>query len=183
MKSGQTVDSKAMPTDMRTRVKKVLSLEGPDEQAPTGAKFGAAVADAKERYAPGDLVSVCFWTGSPVNDYRRSDHFLAVERRGAGDNWEVVRRDFDWDTTARWKQVIPEGETKPVAKDSGAERNRLGPAPRVARPEPYQVTVTWQVDAQTEPGTYRIVHYGRCKKDGKVERFVATSRPFEVRRE
>jgi neutral ceramidase len=183
LKAGQPAESKAAPTDMRTRVKKILSLEGPNEQAPADAKFGAIVLDAKERYTPGELVSVCFWTGSPVNDYKRSDHFMAVERRAAGsDTWDIVRQDFDWDTTARWKQLGAEGEAKP-AKDAGAERNRLGPPPRVARPEPFQVTVTWQTDAQTEPATYRIVHYGRFKKDGKVERFVATSRPFEVRRE
>jgi neutral ceramidase len=183
LKAGQTVESKAAPTDMRTRVKKVLSLEGPNEQAPADAKFGAIVLDAKERYTPGELVSVCFWTGSPVNDYKRSDHFMAVEHRAAGsDTWDLVRQDFDWDTTARWKQLVAEGEAKP-AKDTGAEPNRLGPPPRLARPEPFQVTVTWQTDAQTEPATYRIVHYGRFKKDGKVERFVATSRPFEVRRE
>jgi neutral ceramidase len=188
MKSGQSVESKATPADMRTRVKKILTLEGPDEQAPANSRFGAAVVDAKERYAPGDLVSVCFWTGSPVNDYKRTDHFLAVERHAGGpDSREIVRQDFDWDTTARWKQMLSDSEAKPASKesgkDSGAERNRLGPPPRVARPEPFQVTVTWQTDTQTEPGTYRIVHYARFKKDGKVERLVATSRPFEIRRE
>jgi hypothetical protein len=66
------------------------------------------------------------------------------------------------------------------AKDPRPEEQRVGPAPRVAHPEPYQVTVTWQTDGKTEPGTYRIVHFGRFKKDGKVERFVARSRPFEV---
>jgi hypothetical protein len=66
-------------------------------------------------------------------------------------------------------------------KDSPRAGDRLGPVPRVALPDPYQVAITWQTDAQTAPGTYRIVHYGRFKKNGKVECFVATSRPFEVK--
>jgi neutral ceramidase len=182
LKAGQPVASRAVPLDMRTRIKKSLSLDGPDERPPAGAKPGDAVTDAKERYAAGELVTVCFWTGSPVNDYRRSDHFLAVERLvDGGAKWQVVRGDFDWDTTARWKQMVPETEFK-APKDPRPEAARLGPAPRVARPDPYQVTITWQTDAQSAPGTYRIVHYGRFKRNGKVERFVATSRPFEVKR-
>ncbi len=181
LKAGQPVESKAAPVDMRTRVKATLSLDGPDEHPPDGAKPGDVVADAKERYAPGEAVTVRFWTGSPVNDYRRTDRFTAVERRAPGkDTWEVVREDFDWDTTARWKQMVPEAQPEP-ATAARPEDRPVGPVRRIPRPEPYQVTVTWQTDAKTEPGTYRIVHYGRFKKGGKVERFVTRSRPFEVK--
>jgi hypothetical protein len=64
--------------------------------------------------------------------------------------------------------------TPPAADDY------IAPAPRILRPDPYRVTLTWQTDSETPAGTYRIVHYGRCKKDGKVVRFVATSRPFRI---
>jgi neutral ceramidase len=125
-------------------------------------------------------VTVSFWTGSPVNEYRRTDRFLVVERlvpdRG---QWEAVRADFDWDTTCRWQQVLGEADRKP-ATDSLLPGLRIAPAPRILRPDPYQVTLTWQPDADTPAGTYRIVHYGRFKKDGAVVRFVATSRPFQV---
>jgi neutral ceramidase len=178
--AGQPVESKAVPVDMRTRIKQVESLEGPNEHPPASAKFGDTVSDAESHYAPGDLVTVRFWTGSPVNDYRRTDHYMAVERRAStGDTWKVVRGDFDWDTTARWKQSS--GESEPTsANDSSPENRPIGPAKRVARPEPYQVTITWQTDAKTQPGTYRIVHFGRFKRDGKVGRFVTTSKQFEV---
>jgi neutral ceramidase len=181
LKAGQPVKSTAEPADMRMHVKNTLTLEGPDDQAPANAKFGDAVTDAKESYARGDPITVTFWTGCPVNDYRRTDHYLAVERRTAGTSgWELVRFDFDWDTTARWKQTGSEAPAAP-ATPAATERPRLGPPPRVPRPDPYQVTITWQTDAQTKPGTYRIVHYGRFKKDGKVERFIAYSRAFEVK--
>jgi neutral ceramidase len=182
LKSGQPVESKVTPVDMRTRVKTSKSLDGPDEQAPTGAKPGDAVTDAKEKYAAGELVSVNFWTGSPVNDYRRTDRFMAVERQAPGGNtWQVVREDFDWDTTVRWKQTGNDPAAK-AATDAKPEAPRIGPAPRVLRPDPYQAIVTWQTDAQTEPGTYRIVFYGKFKKDGKVERFEARSKSFTVGR-
>jgi neutral ceramidase len=180
LKAGQPVESKSVPLDMRTRVKATLSLDGPDEHPPAQAKPGDAVTDAKERYGLGETVAVCFWTGSPVNDYRRTDHFMAVERRVPdSDSWQIVREDFDWDTTVRWKQLVPETVSKP---DSRPEGERIGPVPRVARPDPFQVTITWQIPSETRFGTYRIVHYGRFKKNGKVERFLATSRPFEVSR-
>jgi neutral ceramidase len=180
MKNGQEIKSKAMPADMRTRVKSTVSLDGPDEQPPTNGKIGDAVSDAKERYAPGDLVTLTFWTGSPVNECKRTDRFLAVERLMPEKNtWQVVREDFDWDTKVRWKQLPGKGDVKPAEK-TDAKAPRIGPAPRIARPEPYQVTITWQTDAKASPGSYRIVHYVRFKKNGKVERFLAQSRPFEV---
>jgi neutral ceramidase len=180
MKAGEPVESKVAPVDMRTRIKGGKSLDGPDEHKPANAKPGDAVTDAKEKYAAGDLVSVSFWTGSPVNDYRRTDRFMAVERQTPGkDTWQVVREDFDWDTTLRWKQMVSDADAK---AEKGPEAPRIGPAPRILRPDPYQVTVTWQTDTQTEPGTYRVVFHGKFKANGKVERFEAKSRPFTVSR-
>jgi neutral ceramidase len=179
MKAGQSVASKVEPVDMRTRIKTSLSLDGPDEHPPLGGKPGDVALDAKEQYAPGELVTVKFWTGSPVNDYRRTDRFLAIQRRVAGDTWDTIQQDGDWDTTVRWKQEVPEAAPEP-AKGSRAQAQRLGPAPRVARSEPFQVTITWQTGDKTPPGTYRLVHHGRFKKNGNVERFEATSRPFAV---
>ncbi len=179
LKAGEPVESHAAPVDMRTRIRSRRSLEGPDEQPPAGARPGDLVVQPRPRYAAGEKVVAVFWTGSPVNDYRRTDRFLAVQRLGAdGKEWRTVREDFDWDTTARWKQMIPEAEAP--SHDARPEPQRFAPAPRIARPEPHQVTITWQTDARTPPGTYRIVHYGRFKQQGKVARFVAASRPFEV---
>jgi neutral ceramidase len=181
MKAGKPVTSTAEPVDMRTRIKSKLTLDGPNEQPPAGAKTGDVIADAKQHYTPGESVVATFWTGSPVNDYRRRDRFMAVERREPGrDTWQVVREDFDWDTTIRWNQQVAETPAKPVAT-AALDASRLGPAPRIARPEPFQATITWQTDAKTPTGTYRIVNFGRFKKDGKVERVVSYSRPFEVK--
>jgi neutral ceramidase len=179
LKDGKAVVSKVAPVDMRTRKLKSLSLDGPDEQPPAEGKYGDVVGDAKERYAPGEMVTVSFWTGSPVNEYRRTDRFMAVERLVEGGAWKAVRADLDWDTTCRWKQLGAEPSPKP-GTETPLSRFRLAPAPRLGRPDPFQVTITWQTEEKTPAGTYRIVHYGRYKKDGKVERFTATSRRFRV---
>jgi neutral ceramidase len=180
LRKGQPVESKATPEDMRARVKTSVSLDGPDERPPTGGKFGDVVTDARGRYARGELVTVTFWTGRPVNDYRRTDRFLAVERLDSKRRtWQVARADGDWDTTCRWKQLTAGAESEP-RKASPLDALRLSPVWRIPRPDPHQATITWQTDAQTPPGTYRIVHYGRFRQGGKVERFVAASRAFEI---
>jgi neutral ceramidase len=180
LKTGRPVESQATPEDMRGRRIASSVLDGPDETPPAGAGFGDVVTDAKERYACGDCVTVSFWTGSPVNDYRRNDHFMAVERLvPETGQWEAVRADFDWDTTCRWRQLLGESDGKPV-KETRSSFLQVAPAPRIPRPDPYQVTLEWQTGAGTPAGTYRVVHYGRFKKAGRVVRFTATSRSFRV---
>jgi neutral ceramidase len=180
LRTGQPVESTALPEDMRKRKMGKAVLNGPDETPPAGVKFGDAVADAQERYVRGDRVTVSFWTGCPVNEYHRTDHYMAVERLTPNSSeWQSVRADFDWDTTCRWRQFI-DGSTDKPEKDLPLPGLRIAPAPRILRPDPFQVTLTWQTDPETPTGQYRIVHYGRYKKDGKVVRFVATSRPFQV---
>jgi neutral ceramidase len=181
LKTGPSAESTATPEDMRLRIKGGAALDGPDETPPVGGAFGDVIANGKERYARGDSVTVSFWTGSPVNEYRRTDHFMAVERlspdRGV---WDVVRADFDWDTTCRWQQALG-GAARPAGEESRRPGWRVAPAPRILRPDPYQVTLTWQTDGETPAGTYRLVHYGRFKAQGRVTRIVARSQPFELR--
>jgi neutral ceramidase len=181
LKAGKPAESKATPEDMRKRLKTSVSLDGPDERPPAGGKFGDLVTDAKARYKRGERVAVTFWTGRPVNDYRRTDRFLAVQRldKKSG-TWQAARADGDWDTTCHWKQLAKDPPPKKPKKDSPLGALRLTPVRRIPRPDPHQATVTWQTDAGTPPGTYRVVHYGRFRRDGKVERFVAASRAFEV---
>jgi neutral ceramidase len=180
LKTGQPVESKSLPEDMRQRRVPTFILDGPDELPPSGGNFGDPVADAKESYTRGECVTVSFWTGSPVNEYRRSDRFLMVERLiPECGNWNAVRTDGDWDTTCRWRQWLAESDRKPE-NDARLPGLRIAPTPRILRPEPFEATISWQTDAGTPAGNYRLVHYGRFKKDGKVVRFVATSRSFQV---
>lgn len=181
LKSGTTVESSAEPTDMRTRRFKKTALDGPDERAPDGAPFGEIATKPEAAYKPGDTVACTFWTGSPVNEYRRTDEFLAVEQLvQAPDTWRKVRGDHEWDTTVHWRQLPAPGSRGNRAAPQPGLLN-LAPPRYAARPEPFQATVTWETSRDTAPGTYRLVHYGRHKRYGKVERFTAVSPPFELR--
>jgi hypothetical protein len=174
------MQTQVMPEDMRQRVLPTIVLEGPDETTPPGCKFGDVVEDAKERYMHGDCVTVSFWTGSPTNDYRRTDRFMAVERFDPKTGkWEVVCADGDWETTCRWRQLPSIGD-RAIGAEGRLPGLRIAPIVRIPRPEPHQAILTWQTDAKTQPGTYRITHYGRFKTLGKVTRFTATTRRFEV---
>jgi neutral ceramidase len=182
LKAGKQVAPTGQPADMRSRVAKPTLLDGPDENQPAGARFGDVAIAPKREYAAGDVVSAVFWTGSPVNDYRRQDRYLAVERLTvAPDTWEVVREDFDWDTTAQWARQG--GAGKPSAARSGQQMSLLNLAPPKYKtsPEAFQVTITWESSKETPPGTYRLVHFGRCKEGGEVKRFTARTPAFELK--
>lgn len=182
LKAGKQVEPTGQSTDMRSRVAKPTLLDGPDEKQPPDAKFGDVVEGPQNDYAPGDVVSTVFWTGSPVNEYQRQDRYMAVERlTAAPDTWEVVREDFDWDTTAQWER--PAAERKSSSARAGQQMSllNLSPPKYKTSPDPFRVTITWETAADTPPGTYRLVHFGRYKEDGAVKRFTARSPAFQVK--
>lgn len=180
LKNGATIEPSAEPADMRTRRYKKTTLDGPDERAPDGAQFGDVVTQPAATFKPGEAIACAFWTGSPVNDYRRSDVFLAVEKLVKADTWQVVRSDHDWDTTIQFQQTPAPGSRGNRAVPQPGLLN-LAPPRFATRPEPFQATVTWETTGDTPPGTYRLVHYGRHKRYGKIERFTAVSPAFELR--
>jgi len=182
LKGNQGVIPSVQPTDMRPVAKNTWS-EGPDETAPKDAKFGDVIEDVKESYMPGEELSVSFWTGNASNDYKRTDRYFEIQRLvKAPDQWETVVRDGDWGATCRWEQT----KAPPVLDEKGnpikekKEAFSLAPAPLKHRPEPYHFIVKWQIDEKTPKGTYRVVHHGRYKKDGKVFPFDGTSRQFAI---
>lgn len=182
LKEGQAVTPSVQPTDMRATAKNTWT-DGPDENAPKDAKFGDISGDVNESYKPGDELTVSFWTGNPSNDYKRTDRYFEVQRLvKAPDQWETVVRDGDWGATCRWEQV----KAPPVLDEKGnpikekKEAFSLAPIPLKHRPEPFLFIVKWQIDEKVPKGTYRVVHHGRYKKDGKVERFDAKTRDFTI---
>lgn len=181
LKSDAPVESSAMPTDMRTLQLKPTQLDGPDEKLPTGAKFGHVVSAPRESYKPGEAVAATFWTGLPVNEYDRHDEFLAVERLAKEpDTWEAVPQANDWSTAAEWQRIIPDDGRKKPRKTERSGILELAPPRYAATPDPFQVTITWEPSADTPAGTYRLVHYGRYRAGGKVERFTSATEPFKI---
>lgn len=183
LQSDTPLESTAQPADMRTRPHRSTSLDGPDERTPPGASFGDVVEQPQATYQAGDVASASFWTGSPVNEYDRHDTFLAIERQVDGsDEWQIVGGDNDWNTTAQWRRATPDDDRAGRKKTERTGILDLAPPRYATTPDPFQVTIRWETNGETPPGTYRIVHHGRYKQGGEVQRFTAHSPAFEIER-
>lgn len=118
--------------------------------------FGQVLTDADPGYRVGQTVTTVFVTGHPKNDLRRRGTFLEVQRLEAG-RWVRHLDDGDWATKFRWTR------TNALTGESSA-------------------TITWDIAADTPPGTYRIQHLGDAKNGltGTVSAFAGHSRQFTV---
>ncbi|MBY0588863.1 neutral/alkaline ceramidase [bacterium] len=177
LKQKETIPPSVTPVDWRGKATNTWQ-EGPDENSPAHANVGDVVTPPAPNYRAGERAEVVFWTGNPSNDYRRSDHYMAVERK-VGGAWKQVVDDGAWATTIEWKQTaLPANPGK--ESDPKLEGFKLSPAARELRPEPFQATLRWNIPAGTEAGTYRFTHLAKFKSQGKVERKEAYSPSFEV---
>ncbi|CAG2183599.1 unnamed protein product, partial [Oppiella nova] len=74
--------------------------------APFGKRFGDVLADANDRYSPGDRVKVTFVSANPRNDVRAESTFLAIERLNAtSSNWTLIATDANWETRFYWRRT------------------------------------------------------------------------------
>lgn len=183
IKDNLPVEPTAQPEDMRKRVENSWR-DGPDEADPTGAQFGDIVVQPEKSYVVDDLATAVFWTGRPSNGYQRGQRYFTIERLKAAESnqWEPVLRDGQWEATCQWQQMIVETEAERKKRIAAAKATAytLNAKPVEPRPEPFQVTIQWSIPPDAQTGTYRIVHHGRFKKNGKVEFFDATSSTFEI---
>lgn len=156
-------------------------MNAPDEIDHPSARYGDVLTQPQENASPNDQVTAVFWTGRPSNGYRRDDRYFTIERQKEDSNseWEPILRDGQWEATFEWKQIASEERIK-NPKPQKIDPYGLNPQGSNLRPEPYQMTVTWTIPPDTEPGTYRIVPHGRVKKDCRVERFNTTTSSFAI---
>lgn len=123
------------------------------DSAPLGRRFGDVLAPPATVYALGDRVEVAFVGAHPNNDLHHDGTYFVVERR-AGEGWTRVATDGDFETRFTWKRA-------------GASASR--------------VTITWDVPADAEPGTYRLRYFGDAKQLlGPLRPFTGTSPTFTV---
>jgi neutral ceramidase len=124
------------------------------DDKPLFKSFGTVHQNADAAYARGDTVSVTFWGGHPKNDLRIQDTFLEVQRRHDS-SWITVARDNHPRTRYRWR------------------RNFIAYS---------LVTCEWDIPMDTEPGEYRIVHYGNWKNGWTraISPYTGQSRVFTV---
>jgi neutral ceramidase len=126
------------------------------DSPPAGAAFGDVLTEPEAAYASGQRVTAVFAGAHPSNDPHRGGTYLRVERQDGQDGgaWSTVADDGDWATTLRW------------AREGVAASH---------------VTITWDVPADAEPGTYRIAYAGDAKSlGGEIRPFTGTTRTFTV---
>jgi neutral ceramidase len=127
----------------------------PDQLLCLGEKFGDVVQDPPAMVSPGDHVVVRFRGAHPRNDLRTGAGYLEVQR--ADEDWLVVARDWDPETTFRWQRT-----GGPLSPSS-------------------EVTIDWRVPQDAEPGEYRIVYHGDARSlGGTISPISGTSPTFLV---
>lgn len=125
------------------------------DRAPLFKRFGDVLSEPEPPgsrvYRPGQVVSTRFVGANPRNNFRMEGTFAQVERLShtadAGEKWEVVRTDADWNLVYRWKRV----------------NTALGTS---------EVAVQWEIEdeyhggGKVEEGLYRMRYFGDAKALG-----------------
>lgn len=115
--------------------------------------FGTVRTQPQASYKIGSQVQVVFISANPRNNFRDGLTFLEVQKK-VGNDWQTVFNDADWCTRYRWARDGIAGST---------------------------ATIQWFIPPETQPGTYRIVHYGDAKDlFGTITPFTGASNSFTV---
>ncbi|XP_028172110.1 uncharacterized protein LOC114361316, partial [Ostrinia furnacalis] len=128
------------------------------DAAPWGKEFGDCLHQPEKRYGYGDTATATFVAGNPRNSLRHGRGYGTVERLVSeqDDAWVVVATDADWETKYIWRR------NSVVLGTSHAQ-------------------LQWDIPAGTQPGTYRLHHYGNYKYIlGGIYPYHGFSDPFEV---
>lgn len=169
---GLPVPSSAEQGDLRGMLES-LPLGNAYDEPPADASFGEIITPPQAFYAPGETMSVSFWTGHPDNTIRRGAPYFEIQRL-VGSDWSTVVTEGDWSTQARWTQasrtIPPYDPLDPFA------------APPAPINEAFTVSITWQIPDDADPGTYRLVFHASEKEGTDVEArvFTAQSPSFDV---
>ncbi len=116
-------------------------------------KFGSIHTDVKTFYKNGDTVKVVFWGAHPKNNLRTQDTYLVVEKKGS-EGWTNIFTDRDPCTVFHWAREF-------IASSL--------------------ITISWNTDDETEPGEYRIRHFGDWKsQSGKITPYEGISATFMI---
>ncbi|KAG8435546.1 hypothetical protein GDO86_013471 [Hymenochirus boettgeri] len=144
------------PLFSEIKLLKLLPAVQPDK-APGNQTFGDVLEDVQPQYKVGDVVSVTFVTGNPRNsvNYMADKSYLTVEKYNDG-GWIPVHNDASWETRYYWNKIDN-------TRSNG--------------------TVEWHIPLSTQPGIYKILHYGHYKQSWfplVIKPYTGISSEFQV---
>ncbi|MCW8814264.1 MAG: neutral/alkaline non-lysosomal ceramidase N-terminal domain-containing protein, partial [Chlorobium sp.] len=153
MVEGNQVAAGPTPRDLSSKQTTLQTAAVVDTQPLPWIPFGRVQTDVNSAYRAGDTVKVIFWGAHPKNNLRTQGTYLEVQKK-VGDKWIPIYDDHGPSTIYKWERDF-------VANS--------------------KITITWVIPLDTEPGEYRICHYGDSKDiDGKINPYQGTSNIFKV---
>ncbi|XXG95421.1 Glucosamine-6-phosphate isomerase (Glucosamine-6-phosphate deaminase) (GNPDA) (GlcN6P deaminase) [Hypoxylon texense] len=127
------------------------------DNAPLGKSFGDCTTQPQATYTRGAVINATFVGANPRNNLRLEGTYAAIEKQGGDSTWTQVRDDSDWSLVYTWTRTD----------------TILGYS---------EVTISWETEADAEPGTYRTKYYGDSKAliGGGITAFEGTSNAFTL---
>ncbi|KAI9893831.1 MAG: hypothetical protein M1814_005384 [Vezdaea aestivalis] len=130
------------------------------DAAPLLKDFGSVVNDVAGGYLIGaeEVARATFVGANPRNNLKLGSTYAQVEKRRGGEGdavWDVVRDDADWSLVFEWKRT----------------NTLLGSS---------EVTISWEIEDDALPGTYRLRYWGDSKApiSGEISSFGGISKEF-----
>lgn len=153
MVGGNPVADGPSPRDLSSKQTTLQTSIVADTQPWPWIPFGRVQTDVHSAYKAGTIVKVVFWGAHPKNNLRTQGTFLEVQKKVRAE-WITLHDDHDPNTIYRWERDF-------VANS--------------------KITITWVIPVNTEPGEYRICHYGDWKDVfGNVSSYQGASSTFTV---
>ncbi|XP_046412285.1 neutral ceramidase [Neodiprion fabricii] len=119
-------------------------------------EFGDCLEHPAKVAGAGDTVTARFVAGHPRNNPMAGGSFLFIERLEDDESWKTVATDANWETKFIWKRTSI----------------FLGSS---------EVTISWTIPDDVEPGEYRIRHNGNYRYIlGGIYPYKGVSNHFEV---
>lgn len=178
LKNGSTLSPGPVPRDLRDDVVNFQTGVVFDGKY-LNQEFGDTETDANESYSVNTTVTVQFVGGHPKNNLMIQKTFLAVEKMTTETVTDCHEEQVGCDTVTVCEDSVQYVVDYVVANDWNPETIYRWEREGTDRSN---VIISWTIPEDTEPGQYRIHHYGHWKNgwDGSINAYEGLSRVFTV---
>ena len=161
LRDGKPAPAGPTPPDLtKTAEKKKLEYPTGSKPAFGPRKFGEVSGLPKSAYRRGEMASATFIVADPFIDKKRAETFMSILKNVGSSSkprWKRVYTDADESTFVRWSRYILDS---------------------------FELTCTWTIPKNAEPGQYKIQHRGYFKrsKAGSTGSYTGSTPVFEVKK-